>query len=95
MTIHMIHSAGKRWCGREVPTPDDRWHQDSVDCIACLTAVVKTGEACARMIRELTAGRCWCGEFASGVLGREWCHKHAPRCRSGAHFHGNCECKGT
>ena len=42
---------------------------------------------------------CWCGaiasDLASGVLGREWSHEHAPRCRSGAHFHGNCQCKGS
>lgn len=45
------------------------------------------------------AKKCWCGEpaspLASGVLDREWCHEHAPRCRSGAHFHGNCQCKGA
>ena len=52
----MIHSAGRRWCNNpEHATPDDRWHQDSVDCIACLRAVVKTGEACAERIAELQA----------------------------------------
>lgn len=36
--------------------------------------------------------KCWCLQPA---VHKEWCRAHAPRCRSGAHFHGNCRCTGT
>lgn len=52
-------------------------------------------------------GHCWCGDvviaISDGVgldhplakdVEREWCRAHAPRCRSGAHFKGNCRCRG-
>lgn len=52
-------------------------------------------------------GVCWCGQpviaIADGAgldhpvvtdVEREWCREHAPRCRSGAHFKGNCRCAG-
>jgi hypothetical protein len=35
--------------------------------------------------------KCWCGEEAIHI---RFCREHAPRCRSGAHFDGNCYCKG-
>lgn len=35
---------------------------------------------------------CWCGAV---VIHEEWCHEHAPRCRSGAHFKGECRCAGS
>lgn len=42
---------------------------------------------------------CHCGEPAiHAVVGRvrgAWCHQHAPRCRSGAHFFNNCVCQGV
>lgn len=40
--------------------------------------------------------RCWCGRDRLHATpdGRAWCNDHAPRCRSGAHFYGNCECTG-
>lgn len=48
--------------------------------------------------RKLKAITCWCGSAAEdlneGVLGRSWCHAHVPRCRSGAHLHGQCLCTG-
>lgn len=34
---------------------------------------------------------CWCGTEA---VHDQWCRRHAPRCRSGHHFHGNCYCLG-
>lgn len=34
---------------------------------------------------------CWCLEAA---VHETWCWEHVPRCRSGAHFHGNCKCVG-
>jgi hypothetical protein len=39
---------------------------------------------------------CWCGASPERVTqdGRKWCLTHAPRCRSGAHFYGNCQCTG-
>lgn len=36
--------------------------------------------------------RCWCGD---PVIHLRWCQAHSPRCRSGAHFIGNCLCIGT
>lgn len=35
---------------------------------------------------------CWCGKPA---YHHYWCREHAPSCRSGAHFFGNCRCEGT
>jgi len=41
---------------------------------------------------------CWCGDpayhAAFGRVRGSWCRKHAPRCRSGAHFFNNCLCVG-
>jgi hypothetical protein len=38
---------------------------------------------------------CWCTEPVHYRFGGNgWCYQHAPRCRSGAHFHGNCKCVG-
>lgn len=39
----------------------------------------------------ITAPLCWCG---AATIWRQWCRTHAPRCVSGAHFHGNCQCAG-
>jgi hypothetical protein len=36
--------------------------------------------------------KCWCGE---PVVYKRFCHPHAPRCPSGAHFDGGCMCKGV
>lgn len=39
---------------------------------------------------------CWCGAPKEHETPdeRAWCKNHAPRCRSGAHFYGNCQCTG-
>ena len=57
---------------------------------------VLLGDDRQNLIRE-PGEPCWCGAKAVDAQdGRElrWCHEHAPRCRSGAHFLGSCLCLG-
>lgn len=69
----------------------------TVEITAEIAALTKTVELAKSMISSpiwpgaSLPARCWCGEQ---MVHHSWCREHAPRCHSGAHFYGNCQCEG-
>lgn len=68
-------------------SPDDPRRTESLRLLNDLYATVL-----GRFVRALRPAACWCGAPTYYQL---WCQAHVPRCRSGAHFMGDCHCAGA